>query len=123
MSNKLLTGILAGIVTGISITLIINLKSKYPGNHDEDSNYENDKLDEASHYLLKARNKADEIVAEAASKSSSILEEAGRILSLAKAKTSSLHFEHKETADAEINKIREEIEITIEDFKKRLNPD
>lgn len=123
MSNKLLAGILTGMLAGISIAYVINFRDKENGFWDNESPDENDKLDKASQYLLNAKNKADEMIEDAANRSHSILEDAGRILSEAKEKTSALHYDHIETAEKEFMKIKVDIDKTIEEFKRRLDSD
>ncbi len=53
-------------------------------------------------------------------KSSSILEEAGFILLKAKEKTSEIHYDIEDTATDEINKLKEEIDKSVEEFRKKL---
>ena len=113
MSNKIIAGILTGMLAGISIAFIFNSKGKESDIWDEDNSDDNDKLDRARQYLLKAKSKADEMIEDAAFRSNSILEDAGKILSAAKEKTSVLHFEHAETAEKEFLKIKEDIDKTI----------
>lgn len=123
MNKKILTGVFTGIFAGITIALVINYKNKIHFLKDEEPCDENDILEKANQYLLKAKNEADELVAEAESRSNSILDEAGRILLLAKERTSSLHYDHTESAHSEIVKIKEEIDMNIEEFKRRLSKD
>jgi len=123
LSNKLLAGIIAGAIAGISAAVIFSAKRENDLYEDEDQETENDNLDRANEYLIHARTKAEKMISDAAHKSSSILEEAGKILSLAKTKTSSLHFDHRESALEEIRKLKKDIENTIEDFKRKLDLD
>ena len=83
MSNKIIAGILTGMLAGISIAFIFNSKGKESDIWDEDNSDDNDKLDRARQYLLKAKSKADEMIEDAAFRSNSILEDAGKILSAA----------------------------------------
>lgn len=121
MSNKLIAGIFAGALAGISIAVLLNAKKDY--DEEEDSLTENDNLDKANEYLLLARRKAEKMIADAELKSNSILEEAGKILFHAKEKTSALHYGHNDTALEEISRIKKEIENIIEDFKRKLESD
>lgn len=122
MTNKLYLGIAAGILVGLSIPVLIKYRRDSEMHSDEDTPNDNDSdmLDKANHYLMLAKNKVDEMVAEASLKSDSYIEEAGKILSTAKEKTSSIHYDLKETAEEEINKIKAEIDLSIEEFKKRM---
>ena len=121
MSNKLIAGIFAGALAGISIAVLLNAKKDY--DEEEDSLTENDNLDKANEYLLIARRKAEKMIADAELKSNSILEEAGKILFHAKEKTSALHYGHNDTALEEISRIKKDIENIIEDFKRKLESD
>ena len=121
MSNKLIAGIFAGALAGISIAVLLNAKKDY--DEEEDSLTENDNLDKANEYLLLARRKAEKMIADAELKSNSILEEAGKILFHAKEKTSALHYGHNDTALEEISRIKKDIENIIEDFKRKLESD
>ncbi len=122
MSNKLFAGIIAGALAGISITVLLHA-SRENDHEEEDCLTDTDKLDKANEFLLHARRKAEKMISDAEHKSSSILEEAGKILLLAKTKTSSLHFDHRESALEEISKLKKDIENTIEDFKRKLDLD
>ncbi|MCB0727293.1 MAG: hypothetical protein KDD00_07505 [Ignavibacteriae bacterium] len=117
MSKKLYIGIISGILIGLAVPVIIKLKNDE--DIPEDGNLSGI-LDKANSFLLKAKNKADNIIAEAEKKSDTIIEEAGEILSKVKEKTSSLHFDHKNSAKAEIDKIKDEIEKSISDFQKKI---
>lgn len=117
MSKKLFFGLMSGLLIGLSIPVIMKLKQEEDTS--EDGNLSGI-LDKANSFLLKAKNNADNILAEAEKKSDKIIEEAGDILSKVKEKTSSLHYEHKLTAQEEVNKIKEEIEKSIEEFQKKL---
>ena len=86
----------------------------------EDLGGENEMLDKANHYLLLARNRVEEMVKEAEEKSSSIIQEAGKMLSLSKEKTSEMHQKLFEGADEEAEKIRAELNNTITEFRNRL---
>ena len=121
MSNKLIAGIFASALAGISIAVLLNAKKDY--DEEEDSLTENDNLDKANEYLLLARRKAEKMIADAELKSNSILEEAGKILFHAKEKTSALHYGHNDTALEEISRIKKDIENIIEDFKRKLESD
>ncbi len=121
MSNKLIAGIFAGALAGISIAVLLNAKKDY--DEEEDSLTENDNLDKANEYLLLARRKAEKMIADAELKSSSLLEEAGKILFHAKEKTSTMHYEHKDTALEEISRLKKDIDNIIEEFKRKLESD
>ena len=121
MSNKLVPGIITGVLTGLSIAAILMLRKEEGKYSDQEEVVEAGDPDNAGRYLLLARKEVDKMIAEAAVKSDSILEEAGKILSSAKEKTSQLHYEHMETAKEEIIRIKKEIEDVIEDFNNRLN--
>jgi len=121
LSNKLIAGIFAGALAGISIAVLLNAKKE--NDNEEDSLPENDNPDKANEYLLLARKKAEKMIADAEFKSSSILEEAGKILFQAKEKTSTLHYGNKDTALEEISRLKKEIENIIGDFKRKLESD
>ncbi|MEO8208983.1 MAG: hypothetical protein ABI840_00365 [bacterium] len=120
MYNKIYFGIAAGILTGLTLSILLKFKRDEALFSGEDLSDENDMLDKINHYLLLARNRVDEMVQEAEAESNSILEHAGKILSLAKEKTSSIHYDLKESAEDEINKIKEEIDASVEEFRKQL---
>ena len=123
MSKKLFIGIISGLLAGLSIRVIMRLRNEEVLFSDEDmessGSTENDMLDKANNYLLFARKKVNEIVKEAEAKSSSILEEAGIILSRAKDKTARLHFKNSKEAMEELNKIREELEKNIKKLEEK----
>ncbi|MBK8554027.1 MAG: hypothetical protein IPL53_24460 [Ignavibacteria bacterium] len=121
MSKKLYIGIAAGILIGISIPALLKFKREEELFSDEDLSDENDMLHRANHYLKLAKSKVDEMVTEAEQKSNSYLTEAGKILSLAKEKTSAIHFEHNNLAEEEIDKIKAEVDRSIEKFKREFN--
>lgn len=120
MSKKLYLGIAAGILIGISIPVLLKFKREEELFSDEDLSDENDMLHKANHYLMLAKNKVDEMVIAAEQKSNSYLTEAGKILSLAKEKTSAIHFEHNNLAEEEIDKIKAEVDQSIEKFKREF---
>ncbi|MDQ3020816.1 MAG: hypothetical protein M3R36_09635 [Bacteroidota bacterium] len=120
MTKKIYIGIVIGILTGLSIPVLLKLKRDEDLFSNEDLSDENDMLDNANHYLMLARNKVDEMVHEAEVESNSILDHAGKILSSAKEKTSTIHYELSESAEEKINKIKEEIDASIEEFRKKL---
>jgi len=123
LSNKLIAGIFAGALAGISIAVLLNAKKDIDINEEEDSLTENDTLDKANEFLLHARRKAEKMIADAELKSSSLLEEAGKILFHAKEKTSTMHYEHKDTALEEISRLKKDIDNIIEEFKRKLESD
>lgn len=123
MSNKLIAGIFAGALAGISIAVLLKAKIEKDNYEEENSLTENDNLDKANEFLLLARRKAEKMISDAEFKSSSILEEAGKILFHAKEKTSTLHYGHKDTALEEISRLKKDIESVIEDFKRKLESD
>lgn len=120
MTNKIYIVTASAVITGLSIYLILKKRIKADLNSNEEFNDENNILEKANHHLLIARNKAEEMMHEAEEKSNSILEQAGKILSSAKEKTSSIHFERTESAENEVNKIKEEIEESITEFRKKM---
>lgn len=120
MIKKTYIGIAAGLLACLSIYIIIKYKKEDELFSGEDFPDENDLLDKANYHLLLARNKADKMIHEAEEKSNSILDKAGKILSSAKDKTSSIHYDLKESAETEINKIKEEIEESIDEFRKKF---
>ena len=123
LSNKLIAGIFAGTLAGISIAVLLNAKKDNDIKEEEDSLTENDTLDKANEFLLQTRRKAEKMIADAELKSNSILEEAGKILFHAKEKTSALHYGHNDTALEDISRIKKDIENIIEDFKRKLESD
>jgi vacuolar-type H+-ATPase subunit H len=117
MSKKIYIGIVSGILIGLAVPIIIKLKKEE--DISEDGNLSGI-LDKANSFLLRAKNKADNILAEAEKRSDTIIEEAGEILTKVKEKTSSLHFEHDKSARDEIEKIKQDIELSIAEFQKKL---
>lgn len=109
-----------GILTGLSIPVLLKFKRDEDLFSNEDLSDENDRLDKVNQYLVIARKRVDEMMNEAEAESNSILEHAGKILSSAKEKTSAIHYELKESADEEINKIKEEIDKSIDEFRRKL---
>ena len=115
--------IFTGTIAGIYITFLLNAKKDNDIKEEEDSLTENDTLDKANEFLLQTRRKAEKMIADAELKSNSILEEAGKILFHAKEKTSALHYGHNDTALEDISRIKKEKENIIEDFKRKLESD
>jgi len=120
LSKKIYIGLLIGISTGAAISFLLHLKKEEMLFSREDLGGENEMLDKANHYLLLARNRVEEMVKEAEEKSSSIIQEAGKMLSLSKEKTSEMHQKLFEGADEEAEKIRAELNNTITEFRNRL---
>ncbi len=114
-------GIGAGILIGLSIPALLRFNREENLFSDEDLSNDNDMLNKANHYLILAKNKVDEMVNEAEQESNSLLTEAGRILSTAKEKTSAIHFQHENFAEEDIDKIKAEIEKSIEELNKRIS--
>ncbi len=119
MSKKIYLGLLGGLLAGIAVPVILKLKRDEELFSEEDLSHDNYMLDNASHYLLHARNKVDEMVDQAKQKSDSMIEEAGKILSSAREMTSSVHSESGKSAEEKINEIKEEIDKTIEEFRRK----
>lgn len=120
MNNKLLTGLFAGIVAGVAVSVLIKFKKhdSQPGH--EDNFFENDMLDSANDYLLAARVKSENMVKDAEEKSRSILDEAGKILSLVKEKTALMNENLTDKTSDEAEKLKEEIENQIRKFKNKI---
>jgi hypothetical protein len=92
LSKKLYIGIAAGILIGVSIPVLIKFKREEEMFSGEDLSDGNELLNKANQDLMSARKIVKEMIAEAEEKSNEILAEAGKILSLAKNKTPSIHF-------------------------------
>jgi gas vesicle protein len=120
LTKKILIGVIIGAIAGLSVTAVLKFRREEELFSEEDLSDDNDLLDDASKYLNLAKSKAELLVHEAERKSNSILEQAGKILSSAKEKTSSIYFEPGESVREQINKIKAEIDKSIEDFRKQL---
>lgn len=118
MSYKLYIGFAVGIVAGVGIAVILSSRKEEELFSFDDLSDDNYMLDTANKFLSRARLEAEGLISDAKVRSESLLQKAGDILSKAKEKTSEIHFELKETAEVEINKIKDEIDKSINDFKK-----
>lgn len=119
MSSKLVLGIAAGILSGIGIGLLLM-------NREEESYVEEelsdgfDNIDKGSRFMNEAKVKTEKLVRDAEEKSNSILEEASKILISAKEKISKIHFESEDIAKEEIEKVKKEVDMSIEEFKNKV---
>lgn len=110
-----------GIAAGAALSVLLNYKRKYQNQNDERMSNENDILENANDFLLNARNKADELVNDARTKSGLMIEEAGKLLSTIKSKTSEMHEKISLGAGDEAQRIRNELQILISEFREKLN--
>ncbi|MEO8665978.1 MAG: hypothetical protein ABI462_10815 [Ignavibacteria bacterium] len=124
MLKKIYIGIAIGTLLGLAVPVILKFRKERELFSDEDLSDDgehNSMLDEANDFLLSTRKKVNEMVKDAEIKSGSILNDAATILSKAKDKTSEIHYDMQDSARDEINKLKEEIEKSIVEFKKKLD--
>ncbi|MBL8007707.1 MAG: hypothetical protein JNJ56_09255 [Ignavibacteria bacterium] len=117
MTKNILAGLIAGAGIAAVIASLISLQKRNNGSKDKDFPDENELLDKANDYLLDARNKVDKMIREAEEKSVSILHEAGKLLSLVKENTAEMHNKFSHGIEEEAEKLRQEIEESIEKFR------
>ncbi|MEO6695841.1 MAG: hypothetical protein ABIY50_08985 [Ignavibacteria bacterium] len=120
MSKKIYIGLFVGITTGAAVSIFLNLKRNERLFSLEDLGGENEMLDKANHFLLLARNKVEEMVLEAQQRSSSIIQEAGKLLLLSKQKTSEMHQKLLAGENEEAEKIKADLDELILEFKNKL---
>jgi F0F1-type ATP synthase membrane subunit b/b' len=121
LSYKILLGLIAGVLAGISIPVIIKYRKEEDLFSDEDLSHQNILLDKANRYLINARNEATKIIDHAEEKSHSLVEQAGKILSTAKEKTTRLHDLLKKGNETEIMKLKDSIEEDIKELNRIMN--
>ena len=120
MSKKLILGLIFGVAAGTAAAFLIRFRNKnslFPVNEFDD---ENDLLDKANDYLLLAKNKVESMVKQAEAESSSLLDEAGSILSRVKDNTAKAHSIQSEEISGDIEKTKKEIKEIIDNFRKKL---
>lgn len=124
MSKKIYYYLGAGLMIGAAVPVLLKFlreQELFSGEDLSEDEYDYEPQENAGIYFNRAKKKADDMVKDAEARSSSILEDAAKILAKAKQKTSEIHYDVKDTAEAEINKLREEIGNSIETFKKKLD--
>lgn len=117
MSNKIISGLILGAAISASVAIIVIKRKNRNAEFEAESDDENEMLDRANDYLLQARDKVEDMLKEAEQKSISILTEAGKLFSEVKEKTAELHKKHMQGIEDEADKLKKEIEQSIEHFR------
>ncbi len=120
LSKKIIIGLISGLAAGAAISAILYNRKKDTGYSEDDIFDDNDMLDQANDFLLNARIQADEMVNTAEEKSLNVIKEAGQLLSIVKEKTAKMYETISGNNNAEAEKIKEEIEAKIEEFRGKL---